>query len=234
MRLLFWNKLGGKFFVFFKLIKIKIKKLVAVVSSLSRKKEENLLLFSCAVGRWQSWGCSSAKTFIDCGVEFFGWRGISDAIVTVFGFGGGNRFLDFSLFLLIHLSVDTAFRGAPSAFCLSTLALGLTDFRCVPRCIGLTDFRCVPRCVGLTNYTCVPRCIGLTDFRCVPKSIGLTDFRCVPRYIGLTDSRCVPRCIGLTDFRCLPRCIGLTDFRCVPRCIGAVWQELCGGGCMLI
>ena len=48
------------------------------------KKEENLRLFSCAVGRWQSWGCSSAKTFIDCGVECFGWRGINDAVVTMF------------------------------------------------------------------------------------------------------------------------------------------------------
>ena len=38
-------------------------------------------------------------------------------------------------FVLINLSVDSEFRGAPSTFCLPTLALGLTDFRRVPRCV---------------------------------------------------------------------------------------------------
>ena len=38
------------------------------------------------------------------------------------------------LFLLISVSVNSEFRGAPSAFFLPTLALGLTDFRRVPRC----------------------------------------------------------------------------------------------------
>ena len=64
----------------------------------------------------------------------------------MFGFGGGNTFLAsfFSFFLffllcvcvcVINLSVDSEFRGAPSTFCLPTLALGLTDFRRVPRCV---------------------------------------------------------------------------------------------------
>ena len=54
----------------------------------------------------------------------------------VFGFGGVIQFLDFPCFLLIHLSVDSAFRGTPSTFCVPTFALGLTDFsRCVPRLV---------------------------------------------------------------------------------------------------
>ena len=44
----------------------------------------------------------------------------------MFGFGGGNQFLDF--FFLINLSVNSEFCGAPSKF-------GLTDFRRVPRCV---------------------------------------------------------------------------------------------------
>ena len=51
----------------------------------------------------------------------------------MFGFGGGNQFLDF--FFLINLSVNSEFCGAPSTFGRPTLALGLTDFRCVPRCV---------------------------------------------------------------------------------------------------
>ena len=32
-------------------------------------------------------------------------------------FGGGNQFVDFSLFLLINVSVDSEFRGSPSTLC---------------------------------------------------------------------------------------------------------------------
>ena len=38
--------------------------------------------------------------------------------------------------MFINLSVDSEFRGVPSTFCPPTLALGLTDFRRVPRCVG--------------------------------------------------------------------------------------------------
>ena len=70
-------------------------KLVDNIFNISREwRREHRRQFSCIVRGRQNRGFSSTKKFIHGGVEFVGWRRVNDAVVTVFGFGGGNTFLD--------------------------------------------------------------------------------------------------------------------------------------------
>ena len=75
----------------------------------------------------KSRGFSNAKKFIHGGVEFFGWRRVSDVVVIVLGFGGGNMFLDF-LFLINFLMVSFVERHQRSShwcLCLAWLISGV-------------------------------------------------------------------------------------------------------------